>query len=470
MLDRNAQSANRSANRRAACFARALLVSILATSPSWGADETVRVDGVDGTAGDPASVVTPGDDLRWLDEPGRPYRTPRAGEGFRTEIFGERVEVAPRDRRSVSAFDLGVATVIPGADESEILPFAAAYFWEHPDDRTLLRAVVVAFYNEVFYAKSPEWMGPFELVATFENFTLPVAQGELIDGTIINEEKMYWGYVRPGAGIGYRRQVDPGAQDNMFALDLTFEPSLLYFGRYSDTGDSFVAPQDSFEGRVVLRMRWDAMERNLLELPHAGYALGSDVIYGFRTPWEDWGTPGTDRYYTANAGRDYALVTGYAVGSSGVPFVDSDRHRLFASVHGGIGDGLDRFSAPRLGGGPDPRGEEYGSLWRPVLPGAVTNEFYPEKYAVGVLAYRWEPVFFAHVSVGVAVGWLDRERRLGGGVIRQKEDVFTAAGARVTSGFLWETRLRVGYSYNFDVIRGGSFGGHEVVAQISKQF
>ena len=38
--------------------------------------------------------------LRDLDQ--EPYRTPRAGEGFRTVVMGEEVEVESRDRRSVA--------------------------------------------------------------------------------------------------------------------------------------------------------------------------------------------------------------------------------------------------------------------------------------------------------------------------------------------------------------------------------
>lgn len=57
----------------------------------------------------------------------RPHRTLRSGEGFRTEVFGEEVVVSARDRRAVSAWDLGLAAVTPRAEESEILPFASLY-------------------------------------------------------------------------------------------------------------------------------------------------------------------------------------------------------------------------------------------------------------------------------------------------------------------------------------------------------
>ena len=378
------------------------------------------------------------------------------------------MEVPPRNRRDVSAFDVGIAGTIPGADENEALPFASVYLWRHPDENTLFRAVLVAVYNEIIYTHSPDSWGPFELVATFNNYTVPVENGELIDGKILDYEKVYWGYVRPGIGVGVRKQVAPGHQDNMISADLIFEPGFLYFGRGSDVGKNFREPEDTFEARGRLQLRYDAMTRNLLELPHSGIAVGGDLIYGYRTNWKDWGTPG-DRWNRADPTRDYLIWKGYAVGATAVPFLHNDRHRLIASVHGAVGDGVDRWSAPRVGGGPDPRGEEYGSTWRPVLPGAALTEFYPEKYVLATIVYRWEPIFFTYLGAGCTVGYLDRDRRKGN-EIRRQDDVLTALSLRCTTGFLWESRLQLTYSYNFDVVRDSRRGGHELTVHISKSF
>src|SRR6202142_4282182 len=67
------------------------------------------------------------------------YRTPRAGEGFRTELFGREITVQPSDRRSVTAVDFGVQANLPGADNRGIIPFGALYLWRHPDDQSLDR-------------------------------------------------------------------------------------------------------------------------------------------------------------------------------------------------------------------------------------------------------------------------------------------------------------------------------------------
>ncbi len=404
-------------------------------------------------------------DLPFLDLFADSYRTPRSGEGFRTEVFGQRIDVPKRDRRSLVAWDIGAAGGIPGADESEVLPFASLYVWEHRDD-WLFRGVLVGLYDEIFLAYSPESWGGLEAVLTFDNLNVPFEQGEQIDGIIDDAQKTTWGWLRPGIGGGYRTAISPHEQDSMLALTWTFEPSFVYFSKGDSAVGAYVAPQDTFDLRSHFQMRLDALERNLLELPHAGWAAGLDGVYGYRTNWEDWGV---GRREDASQTRDYAFLTGYAMGVAGLPWTDSERHRLLVSVHGGIGADLDRYSAPRVGGGPHPFGEEYGSTFRPVLPGAAIDEFTPDHYAVMVGEYRWEPVFFSYFSVRGSLGWLDRDRRRGGR-IRREDDLFASVGARITSGFLFETRIQIDYNYSFSVVRRDGYGAHEVVIHISGEF
>lgn len=423
----------------------------------------------------PEEGETPGksapddDSLRSLDEPGMPYRPLLSGEGFRTKVLGREVRVEPRDRRVVNAWDLGIANS-PRADSSEVLPFGALYFWRHPDEDTLFRGVVVGLFNEIYYAKSPKNWGSFEWIATLETFTVPVGQLEVIDGEDLESEDLIWGYVRPGLGFGYRRQIAPGKQDNMLALGFTVEPGLLFFDEGKDAATNFDAPQTTFESRFRLQFRMDALERNLIELPHCGFAVGADLVYGHRAPWDGWGRPGASTYHTPGSSRDYVGFTGYSLGVTGVPFVKSERHRLLAKVHGGVGEGVDRFSAVRVGGGPDPRGEEYGSVWRPFLPGAAINEFFPEHYVVALAAYRFEPTFFSSISLGGFIGYLERVRSSATRTLRKEEDVFPGVVTRLTTGFVLETRLQIEYAYNWGVIRKEEYGGHGVVVHVSGQF
>lgn len=400
-----------------------------------------------------------------LQEEGKEYRTPRAGEGFRAEVLGTDVAVQPRDRRSVTAWDAGAAVVAPGVSETEVLPFASLFFWRHPDDMTFFRAVVAGVYNEVFFSKSARELRPLEGILTLNNFTVPVEEAPHVDGTRIDEEELFWGRVHPGIGLGYREPLDePGANDSMLAVSLIAEPGFLYFDGGADAAADFIEPRDTFEGRGRLQARLDAMERNLLELPHRGVATGGDLVYGWRAKWEDWGRGAREG---GAESRDYVTFTGYMVGAGGVPFVRSDRHRLLGSIHGGTGDALDRFSGLRLGGGPS--GDEYESLARPILPGALIEEFITSHYAVAVGEYRWEPIFFAYLSLRTSLSYVERER-LSSGEVKKRGDYLGSLGARITMGVPLDMRLQLDYNYSAGVIRDGRHGGHEVVVHLSRQF
>jgi hypothetical protein len=82
------------------------------------------------------------------------YRTPRAGEGFQTEIFGRQITVHPNDRRSTSSIDIGMQLNVRGADNKGGRSFRGLYFWRHPDDNELFRPDVVWLYNEVFFSRT----------------------------------------------------------------------------------------------------------------------------------------------------------------------------------------------------------------------------------------------------------------------------------------------------------------------------
>lgn len=428
----------------------ALLGSIIAAA--WADDDT---------------PFAPQDKLQPLLSPDSPaYRTPRAGEGLRTDLFGREIAVNPENRRSVTAADLGVQVNLPGPDSRAVFPFGALYLWRHPDDQSLFRADIVGLYNDIFWAGSSPGLGHFEWVLTFENYTLPFSQYELVDGNADKSEELVWGYVRPGIGLGYRQKVSPGHQDNMLAIDLTIEPGFLFFGRGSDTASNFILPKDTFELREHLQMRWDALERNLLSLPHNGFAAGVDLVNANRTNWQNWGLNSQE-----TDGREYLSAGGYLLGAGAVPGVDSDRHRLLGSLHGGIGSDLDRFSAPRIGGGTLTLGEEYGSTWRPVLPGSVIQEYFPQHYVVAVGEYRWEALFLTYLSFDASIGWLDRLRQTGPSVTdtTSKNDFFSSLGGRVTTGFFFDTHIQLSYNYNFSEIRNGKYGGNEIVLQFSRE-
>lgn len=416
----------------------------------------------------------PPEQLPVLEEPSDPdYETPEAAEGFRTDIFGRDISVQPRDRRSITAWDVGGMAWYPAAESEHELPFAALYLWRRPDEQHFFRGTVSILYNDLLYAHSLTSDTPFEVVLGFENDTTLSETALWADGERITPEELETGWVRGAVGLGYRRQIDSGwrlefaermdpkAPDNMLAVRATIEPKYLYFVDGHDTSPFFVTPQDTFELQGRLALRLDAFERNLLDLLHRGWGVGVDGLLGWRANWEDWGFD-----ERAERKRDWRLVQAYAVAAGGIPAL-SERHRFIGSLHGGWGGDLDRFSRPRLGGGPG--GEEYLSLARPRIPGATLSEFTPAHYAVAVAEYRFEAIFFTYLSARASTAWLERDR-LRQGAVRREDDVMNSLGAQITTGFLFDTRLQIDYNYNFDVIRDGNRGGNEVLIHVSGSF
>lgn len=406
-------------------------------------------------------------ELPYLDRDSKNYKTPLAGEGFRTEFLGEEIIVEPRDRTSVNAWMLGLQYNTPGPDDRDILPIGSLYFWRQPEQSKLFYANIAGAYNDLFYGEQlPDW-GDFQYALAFRNFTPPAAMSEVVDGRRVLDEEMYWGRLQWGIGLGYRTQVDPGYNDNIFMVNLYFEPGLLYFNQGSEAADNLLAPRDTIELGSRLEVKYDGLKRNILWLAHEGFAFGGNLAYGHRVNWRDWGLDGNQ--YLASDSRDHLRFDAYALGATGVPFIDSDRHRLIGSVHGGTGANLDRFSAQRIGGGVNPMGWDFTSTAMPVLPGASVWEYYPEHYLIGNAEYRWEPIFFSYLSLHGTAGWLNPVRNIGG-EFKRKETFYSAVGGRLTTGFLGDTLLVVDVTHNFNVLRDDERGGSDITFFVMKEF
>ena len=248
----------------------------------------------------------------------------------------------------------------------------------------------------------PPGVPRFSLVLTLDSLTLPWARSEYVDGIRIAAGEVKWNQARAGAGLAWRMPLPPGECDNGLDAALTYEPGGLWFSRGSDTAPGYAVPRDTYEGRLHLRLRADALERNLLEMPHRGFAAGLDGLAGWRSRWDPWGFPAA----LETGGRNWQAVSGFAYAAFAPAPGLSERHRLVASLHAGTGSDLDRFSAFRLGGGST--WGDFETLSRVVLPGAGVDEFYSSRYAIADLEYRYEALFFLYLQVRGTLAWADR--------------------------------------------------------------
>jgi hypothetical protein len=372
--------------------------------------------------------------------------TPLAGEEFHTEVLGEPVKVPARDRKNVTAASFGVEFLPDGPTFYQVLPFGAMYVWRNSDDmRQRFRGTFSGVVNDLTMNVGTHSSSGWELRFTFNNMIIPLGRAEYVEGQIIRDVTLEWSYVFGGIGLAYRRLLDPGHQDNALELSLTYEPGFRWFNRTSQTSPTFIVPTDTYEGRVHARVRKDALERNIMELPHRGYAFGGDFIYGHRAHWSTWGG---GQFGLSNE-PEYLMGSVFALTATGVPFVNSERHRLITSLYGGIGQHLDRFSTFRLPG--RPTGYEWEALALPMMPSVAFNELFPRQYGIGHLEYRYEAMFFLYPYIRGSWGIVEQARFLPNGSITYQMDAMPALGGGVVTGAPWRSQVELNYSYNFGI-------------------
>jgi hypothetical protein len=399
------------------------------------------------------------------------YRTPRAGEGFDTVLFGTPVTVPPRDRRTTHAIALGMLYNTPAIGELPYVPFAA-YFANLYRDRWRLRVVASGLVNEADVAYG--LIGGLEALGHVENSTIPFYTTEIVDGRSLDFTELRWGYTALYPGLGWRVPVPPWDLDNDLRVEVFYQARYYYFASSHVTDPSLNTPPDTYAHGVRGRIRLDMVERNLFEMPHAGFALGADLELVRRDVWEDHGPIGPDgeRQFTERDTRDYGRIGGYLLGAFGLPFL-SERHRLVAQVHAGWGPRkrLDRFSAFRIGGGPQPT--ESSDLVRSPYPGAAFDQFFALDGVVTTLEYRLELLFFVYLHLRATYAWgrIPTYHNTTGppGQVRFVQRGGTSVSAGVTSGFLWDSSFYVEYAYDTGTVRGGE-DGHTALVVWSKGF
>jgi len=403
---------------------------------------------------------------------GEDQATPLAGESFQTEVLGEPVTVRARDRKAVTAASFGVQYLHDGPSFYQMLPFGALYVWRNSDDeKQRFRGTFSGAVNDLAMNVGSLSSSGWELRLTFNNMIIPLGRSEYVEGQIIPDVELEWNYVFAGFGLAYRKLLSPGQQDNALEMSLTYEPGYRWFKGSKSTSPNFVVPTDTYEGRVHARMRRDALERNLMELPHRGYAFGGDFFYGHRSRWHSWGG-GIFDPPDANREREYLMGSVFAVTASGIPFVDSERHRLITSFYGGIGRNLDRFSTFRLPG--RPTGYEWEALALPMLPSVAFNELFPRRYGIAHLEYRYEAFFFMYPYIRGSWGLIEQPRFQPDGRVRNQMDSLPALSGGIVSGAPWRSQVEINYSYNFGIFSdhiGGqpSPGRHGLFVFWSKQ-
>jgi hypothetical protein len=315
--------------------------------------------------------------------------------------------------------------------------------------------VIGVFVNEVDLARN---LGNFQLLGHFENNTFPFADAEIKDGEEVTSSSVIWGTISGWLGAGIRILVAPFQSDNNLRLQLYYQGGYFYDKRTSDTGANVKLPPDTFFQGLRFRARYDGLRRNIMELPHEGWASGGDLEMTFRDKWSD-STFG-DLIYEKNDTQQYLKLSGYLIGTSGIPWL-SERHRFVGYLHNGVSPvgKLDRFSAFRAGGGPFPN--ETDDLYRLPYPGALFNDFPVSDYLVGTLEYRYELLLFMYLHLRATIAWGANRPDYSGSEglrLRLNSADSEAFSVGLTTGFFYESQLYLEYAYVNKFLRNGTSG------------
>ncbi|MBU5613469.1 porin [Geomonas azotofigens] len=375
------------------------------------------------------------------------YHTPLAGEAKRVTFMGRQVDIPAVDRADMTSITVGASLLAPAQGQSPIIPVAALYH-RRITDQSYRRAMVAVFVNELDYLRD---LGGWDLVAQFENDTLPVAGRELRDGEEVRGTALYHGILLGSLGAGWRRPVAPFQVDNDLRVQLVARGGYFYAHPEKDTAPGLWVPPNTPLYGARLRCRYDGLRRNLLELPHEGVATGFDVDYLHRDRWRGEGG-GADR-----GDHDYAQVEGHLVAATGVPGL-SERNRFLLSLYGGftaLGKG-DRFNAFRLNGAPFPS-EQYDLAW-PHYSGVIYDRVLARGYATASAGFRRELTFFLYLSTLGSYIWADRSSAVGNNRVDFDEMHGAAATVALDSAFVWDSSLYLAWSWESGVMRNGRSG------------
>jgi len=227
------------------------------------------------------------------------YQTPLAGDPYHPVVFGQQIDIVGRDRDNATALVLGATVFAPALAGQDFLPIGAFYMKRRWDD-TRFRGIFSILVNESDVAKS---FDSFQLLGHLDNNTIPFPVSEIAGGQEVKRTAIIWGTVNGRLGAGLRLPVHPFQADNDLRVQLFYQGSYLFSRRVEETGSNVVLPPNTLVHGPLLRVRYDGLRRNLLELPHSGVAVGMDVEFMRRDKWSDANYGGA--VFPRNETRDY---------------------------------------------------------------------------------------------------------------------------------------------------------------------
>lgn len=385
-----------------------------------------------------------------LEEDASTYHTPLAGEERRTAFLGYPVLIPALNRSHMTSLTVGGSLLQPKQGPTRGVPFGALWL-RRVSDEYRTRDMISIFENELEYDRR---FGNLELVGHFENVTIPGPQAELVHNQEITATSVSSGNLIGSLGPGLRFPVAPFEVDNDLRVQLLGRAGFFYAERSHETGHDQVLPPETLLYGAKLRGGYDNMRRNLLELPHRGFATGFDLDYLSRDRWHDFGAPGSA---VLAGNRNYFQASGYFVGAGGIPGL-SERDRVLVSLYGGTTAEHrgDRFNAFHINGGPFP--SEGDDLSRQRYTGVVFDDILASNYLIASLGYRRELTFFLYLTLIGSYFWGDRATVTNDSQVVFRDMNAVSGTASLDCAFFWNSEIYLAYAWDSGAIRNGRSG------------
>lgn len=231
---------------------------------------------------------------------------------------------------------------------------------------------------------------------------------------------------------------------------LTYEPGYAQYYHHDDTAPAFRVAQSGLFQSVKLDLGTGKLK--VSNYAPSGWKLNFGAEASFRDDWKPWGPPNA---WDSPSEFQKATVTGAYVAST------MDDQKLVTTLAGGVGNGLDRLSLHKLGGTladfPDSH----------PLHGFYVREIFAEDF--GLLNLHYITPILPSQELALHL-YLD-------GAVTRRSDIpdrelhgWAGTGTGVSFKGWWDTQWLVGYGFGINAQRGAGHGGHELFAQMSKEF
>ncbi len=183
-----------------------------------------------------------------------------------------------------------------------------------------------------------------------------------------------------------------------------------------------------------------------------GWNLNLNAEATFRDHWRQWGPP--NLWDSPSEFQKFQMNTTYVASCV-------DEQKLVIKLNGGIGNGLDRLSTYKIGGALVDMPHTL------TLHGFYTREIFAEDYLLigfdHTIPILQEQQFALHLYWD---GALTRRTDISD----RASHIWAGTGAGVSFKGWWDTNWLLGYGYGINAQRGTDHGGHELFAQMSKEF